>query len=77
MVFSPSVQSCRSASSPGAPTALTKLGQRHSWRLRLCQETGFLGTCSESNLKVSRGVESNGLGLSDAPSDNFSSSETQ
>lgn len=88
--FSSHVQSCRSAAALGTPTALTKLGQRCSSRLRLCQDIGFLGTCSESNLNIfrshnprpplapenlTRGFESNGLGLTDAPSDNFSSSE--
>jgi len=88
VVFASHVQSCRSAAAPGAPTALTELGQCCSSRLRLCQEIGFLGTCSESNLNVfrshnprpapenlTRGFESNGLGLTDALSDNFSSSE--
>lgn len=84
------MQSSRSAAALGAPTALTKLGQRCSSRLRLCQEIGFLGTCSKSNLNVfrshsprpapapenlTRGFEINALGLTDALSDNFSSSE--
>lgn len=73
--FSSHVQSCRAAAAPGAPTATTELGQRRSWRLRLCQEIAFLGTCSESNLKVFRGAASDGLGLRGALSDNFSSSD--
>lgn len=46
--------SCRAVAALGAPAALTKLGQCCSSRLRLCQEIGFLGTCSESNLKIFR-----------------------